>query len=135
MQDGKVVGEASIFKNRASLPTPEHILGEVIPMRAVGFENEYRIVPTDEALERVGIIASSMYDELSFAGYERESDFLMTLCLNLVDSGATDAEISHTAFEFIKNFPEVTEAIITLAHEQSRSIKKVGATAIKKSLS
>ena len=129
MQGGNVRGGAEFFQRHSMTNRADHAPCAVTPIHSQSLINHIHD-PSDDSLERFSVVASSICDELQFAGYDHQAYFLFDLCINLAESGASDAEIGHTAFEYIKNFPEVADAINNMSREQSHAIRRISSFVI-----
>lgn len=116
----------SVHSEQAEAPQ----LGELFIMRSRDRLN-LAAFPSDTALERVNDVVLSMVDMLSKSShYEQEADYLFDLCVNIAEAGRSDAEMSHTVFEYLKNFPEIYEEIKAQASLQPRQVHRSGNVAV-----
>lgn len=131
MSNREVIEATGLFRasvHSEQTETPQ--LGELFIMRSCG-RLELTTIPSEETLERVSGIASSLYDTLSKSEcHEQEAEYLFDLCIHIAEAGGSDAEIGHTAVEYIKNFPDIYEEIEIQASHQPRQVHRVGNAAI-----
>lgn len=117
--NGVVIHAESKFGNKNTRRTP--ISNEnVTPIRSVtSRESSTRII------EHLNKYASSMYDSLSAIGRDREANFLFDICVNNTESGDSDGVVSHKAFQYLENFPEISEKFKNRPDEQPRKVGKI----------
>jgi hypothetical protein len=77
-----------------------------------------------EITDRVDAIVSTMVDALAELGHDDEALFILKTCQNIAENGGSDAEIGHTAFEYIKNFPDVVPLVQMQADADSVALNK-----------
>ncbi|MDB5167540.1 MAG: hypothetical protein JWN26_685 [Candidatus Saccharibacteria bacterium] len=115
-QPNNVIDKTNLFRSHGRIDDGLAKQGLLLTIRSMPpTEDSYSPLEemSDDIELRIDKIASSMYDALDQQGYNREADFLFGICKHIAESGGSDAEIGHTAFEYIKQFPEV-QAVIEL---------------------